>query len=42
MKKLKRKVVRILRKSRCAVSVLDRARKGLEYVKEGMRLAISF
>lgn len=42
MKKLKRKVMRILSKSRRAISVLDRARKGLKFVKEGMRLAISY
>lgn len=40
MKRLKHKVVRILRKSRRAISVLDRAKRGLEFVKEGMRQVI--
>ena len=44
MKRLKRKLARIFRKPRRAVSVLDRARKGnkLEFVRPGMRLAISY
>ena len=42
MKRLKRKVVRIVMKSRSVIAVcaVDRARKGLEFVKKGMRLAL--
>lgn len=42
MKRLKHKVVKIVRKSRRAISVIDRAKRSLEFVKEGMRLAISY
>lgn len=42
MKKLKHKVVKIVRKSRRAISVIDRAKRSLEFVGEGMRLAISY
>jgi len=42
MKRLKHKVAKIVRKSRRAISVIDRARKGLEFLKEGIRLAISY
>ena len=44
MKRLKHKVVRIVRKSRrvIAVCAIDRARRGLEFMKPGIRLAISF
>lgn len=43
MKKIMRRFsFKIVRKSRRAVSVLDRARKGLEFMKEGMRLSISY